>query len=96
MTDSEEIRETHKPASVVETEVGTFEIIKNYRDAFETKAFTERYVKYFDQYPYIVGDISADKLRLKGFNSNNEKKIFDYLMESATPNAPYFILKRIK
>ncbi|MGM0436345.1 MAG: YutD-like domain-containing protein [Bacillota bacterium] len=81
---------------MIETEFGKFELIKDYKEAFDVKTFSERYVKYFDQYPYIVGDISADMLRLKGFNSNNENQIYDYLMESATPNAPYFILKRIK
>jgi uncharacterized protein YutD len=81
---------------MIETEFGTFELIKDYKEAFDVKTFNERYVKYFDQYPYIVGDVSADMLRLKGFNSNNENQIYDYLMESATPNAPYFILKRVK
>ncbi len=83
-------------AEHVETSVGNFEIIKDYKEAFNTKAFTERYVDYFDQYEYIVGDISADMLRLKGFTEKNKEQIFDYLMEASTPNAPYFILKRVK
>ncbi len=80
---------------IVETKVGTFEIIKDYREAFNTKTFSERYVDHFDQYNYIVGDISADMLRLKGFSEKQKDQIFDYLMESSTPNAPYFILKRV-
>jgi len=45
---------------------------------------------------YIVGDYSADMLRMKGFTESNFETIPDYLMESATPNAPYFVLKRVK
>ena len=34
-------------------------------------------------------------LRFKGFSKDNYETIPDYLMESCTPNAPYFVLKRI-
>lgn len=81
---------------IVETEVGTFEILKNYKEAYDSKSFIERYVDHFDRYQYIVGDISAEMLRLKGFGKQDYHKIYDYLMESAVPNAPYFILRRIK
>ncbi len=86
--------ESNQP-EIVETEVGTFEIIKNYKEAYDTKSFIERYVDYFDKYEIIVGDYSAEMLRLKGFNKNAQHKIYDYLNESAVPNAPYFILRRI-
>lgn len=81
---------------MIETEHGNFELIKDFKEALEIKTFNERYVKYLDRYDYIVGDYSADMLRFKGFTNENYKKIPDYLMESATPNAPYFVLKRIK
>ncbi len=81
---------------MIETEHGNFELIKDYKEALEIKVFNERYVKYLDKYLYIVGDYSADMLRLKGFTEENYQTIPDYLMESATPNAPYFVLKRIK
>lgn len=80
---------------MIETEHGNFEIIKDYKDALEIKVFNERYVDYLDKYIYIVGDYSADMLRFKGFTEENKNTIPDYLMESATPNAPYFVLKRI-
>ncbi len=81
---------------MLETEHGQFELIKNHKEAFEMKPFNDRYVDYLDKYPYIVGDYSAEMLRLKGFDENQKDTIYDYLMESAVPNAPYFILKRIE
>ena len=80
---------------MIETEHGKYEIIKDYKEALEIKAFNERYVNYLNKYVYIVGDYSADMLRFKGFSEKNFETIPDYLMESCTPNAPFFILKRI-
>jgi uncharacterized protein YutD len=81
---------------MIETEYGLFEIIKDYKEALEMKDFNDRYVPYLNRYLYIVGDYSADMLRLKGFSKKNYQTIPDYLMESCTPNAPYFVLKRIQ
>lgn len=81
---------------MIETEHGNYEILKDHKEALEIKAFNERYVAYLDKYTYIVGDYSADMLRFKGFTDENYQTIPDYLMESATPNAPYYVLKRIK
>ena len=80
---------------MIETDHGKFDIIEDYKEALEIKVFNDRYVNYLDKYRYIVGDYSADMLRLKGFTEDNYKTIPDYLMESCTPNAPYFVLKRI-
>jgi len=80
---------------MIETEFGNFDVIKDYKEALEVKVFNEKYVNYLDKYMYIVGDYSADMLRFKGFNEENYKTIPDYLIESCTPNAPYFVLKRI-
>jgi len=94
MMENETRSDYTETSDIVETEHGVFEIIKEYKDAFDVKTFNERYVEYLDQYIYIVGDVSADMLRLKGFSKKDKDRIFDYLMESAAPNAPYFILKR--
>ncbi len=80
---------------MLETAHGLFEIVKDYREALDVKTFNDRYVDYLDRYTYIVGDFSAEMLRLKGFNEENRDLIADYLIESATPNAPYFILRRM-
>ncbi len=80
---------------MIETEHGNFEVVKNYKEALEIKAFNERYVGFLDKYKYIVGDYSAAMLRFRGFTEENRSTITDYLIESCTPNAPYFVLKRI-
>ena len=80
---------------MIETEHGFFEIIKDHREALDIKSFNERYVDFLDRYEYIVGDYSAEMLRFKGFTIETRDQIADYLIESATPNAPYYILKRI-
>ena len=79
---------------MIETAHGLFEVIKDYKEALEIKVFNDRYVDYLDKYKYIVGDYSADMLRFKGFTEENYQTIPDYLMESCTPNAPYFVLRR--
>ncbi|MCK9235682.1 MAG: YutD-like domain-containing protein [Acholeplasmataceae bacterium] len=86
---------------IIETPHGTFEIIKDYREAFSLELFNEKYVDVaFDRYVYLVGDVSSEKLRIRGFSTdpkspNSYKKIPDYLNESCNFNCPYFILKRV-
>ena len=79
-----------------------FELVKEYRQAFNEDTFKDKYTEALDKYDVIVGDISANILRLKGFtvkNSNSSthvNTIPDYLNESCNYNCPYFIIKRIK
>ena len=44
-----------------------YELIYNFKDAFQREAFEEKLVDVLKNKPYIVGDISHDKLRLSGF-----------------------------
>ncbi len=87
---------------IIETDFGNFEIIKDYKEAFDLQAFLDRYVDVaFDRYTYLVGDMSSEKLRIKGFNSDSKspngfKRIPDYLSESCNFNCGYYILKRLK
>ncbi|HHX76327.1 MAG TPA: YutD family protein [Acholeplasmataceae bacterium] len=87
---------------IIETEVGTFELLKNHRDAFDIIKFQERYVDVaFDRYTYLVGDMASDILRIKGFSQdpkspNGYKKIPDYINESCNHNCPFYVLKRVK
>lgn len=56
---------------IIETAHGVFEIIKDYREAFDKEMFEARYVDVaFDRYQFLVGDLSAGILRIKGFNSD--------------------------
>lgn len=85
----------------VDTKFGTFELIENYKDAFDLIKFEDRYIEeVFDKYEYIVGDVSSEILRLKGFSNDNNSKnsykfIKDYLTEFCGINYPYYILKRV-
>ena len=81
---------------------GMFELKKNYREAFNLEAFLEKYLEeYFDKDMYIVGDISSEILRLKGFNTDPKSDnyfgfIEDYLEISCAFGCPFYVLRRIK
>ncbi len=81
-----------------------FELIKEYRDAFDEEQFKEKYSDVLNKYDYIVGDIGYEKLRLVGFYRDDKKKvefdkryslIQDYLLEYCNFGCAYFILRKI-
>ncbi|MFC4387139.1 YutD family protein [Gracilibacillus marinus] len=83
----------------------TYEMIENYRDGFDEKAFKERYSDVLSKYDFIVGDWGYDQLRLKGFyDDQNAKATFDtkistledYLYEYCNFGCRYFIVKQMK
>lgn len=87
---------------IFETEFGKFKLLKNHRQAFDLDAFVARYDEpSLKTYDVLVGDVSSDKLRLKGFDPKNKNKkkqskfIPDYLNECCNYNTPYYILERI-
>ena len=82
-----------------------YELIKNYRDAFNEKELIDKFTEYFNDYDYVVGDIAYSKLRLKGFYDSQNKKVKEinnynnlnkYLEEDCAVDCRYFILKKIK
>ena len=88
---------------IIKTEIGEYELIKNYRDAFNEESFISKCTDYFIDYDYIVGDIAYSKLRLKGFYKSNNKKVNkinnydnleEYLKDNCAVDCRYFILKR--
>ena len=89
----------------IEVDNNKYELIKDYKNAFELEVFVSHYTDFFADYDYLVGDIAYGKLRLKGFyDSDNKKakKINDYkyidvyLKEDCAVDCKYFILKKIK
>ena len=80
-----------------------YELIKNYRDAFNEDEFISKCTDYFYDYDYIVGDIAYGKLRLKGFYDdknknakkiNNYKNIEEYLKSNCAVDCRHFILRK--
>ncbi len=87
---------------IVETKYGKYELIKNYKDAFNKEVFEEKYIEeVYDKYTYILGDISGSILTLKGFSSDPKSKnsyltIPDFIIESCAFECAYFVLKKYK
>lgn len=82
-----------------------FELIKNDNQSFKKDDFLERCTEYFFEFDYIFGDYSYDKLRLKGFydqknkkcrNINDISKLEDYIENYCSYGAKWFLLKKIK
>ena len=50
-----------------------YELIENYMECFEMEEVSEKLndPDYFNDFDYILGDYSYDKLRLKGFYNKN-------------------------
>ncbi len=89
---------------VIEIDDKKYELIKNYRDAYNDEEFRNRFTDYFYDYDYIVGDISYSKLRLKGFYDdknkkvkkiNNYKDVDNYLKDFCANECRHFILKKM-
>lgn len=81
-----------------------FELIENYRDAFDEEQFKGKYSEVLNKYDYIVGDIGYEKLRLTGFHRDNKRKverdkkfsaIQDYLSEYCNFGCAYFVLRKV-
>lgn len=82
-----------------------YELIKDYKNAFDLEEFKTSYTDFFSDYDYLVGDIAYSKLRLKGFYNSNNKKVKEinnykylnkYLEEDCATDCKYYILKKVK
>lgn len=52
-----------------------FELIEDYRECFDEELFASRYSDILDKYDFVVGDFGYDRLRLKGFYKDSNKKL---------------------
>lgn len=86
-------------------ENNNYELIKDYKNAFDFETVKERYTEYFEDYDYILGDWAYGKLRLKGFCDKKNKKYKlindidkaeEYIKENGAYDCKYFILKKYK
>lgn len=80
-----------------------YELIYNYKDAFNLDDFVSKCTDYFYDFDYIIGDIAYGKLRLKGFYDSSNKKVKKinnldnkdkYLKENCAVDCKYFIVKK--
>lgn len=77
-----------------------YELLANYRDAFDRTMLSDRFNTFYSKYDYLVGDMGFGQLRLRGFYSDErnvpaELKISalqDYLDEHCNLGCPYFVL----
>ena len=81
-----------------------YEIIKNYKDAFDEEEFKSKFTDFFYDYDYVVGDIAYGKLRLKGFYDeknkkvnkiNNYKNVEKYIIDNCAYDCRHFIVKKL-
>ena len=93
-----------KSDQIIEINNYKYELIKNYRDAFNRQELEDRLTDYFYDYDYVVGDIAYNKLRLKGFYDDSNKKskkinnykfVDDYLMKNCANDCRHFIIRKI-
>ena len=89
---------------MIEIEDKKYELIENYRDCFDKDEFINLYTDYFYDFDYIIGDYAYNKLRLKGFyeDSNRKSKKYNkisgkdaYIENNCAYNCKYFVLKKI-
>lgn len=82
-----------------------YKIVEDYREAIDLEMIEARYSDFLEKYDYIVGDISYDKLRLRGFYYSKNKKVpidmrisslKDYLTEYCSFGCAYFVLERLE
>jgi len=88
----------------IQLENNKYQLVKDYKDGFNLEDISLKYTDYFDDFDYIFGDYSYEKLRLKGFyrkkNSkcseiNNIEKIDDYIRNYCAFECRHFLLEKI-
>lgn len=81
-----------------------FKLIENNRDCFDKEEFESLFTDYFYDYDYILGDYAYNKLRLKGFYKDSNKKCREvnkfsnkdkYIKNNCAYQCKYFVLEKI-
>ena len=88
----------------VEINGKTYEILENIGNCLNAEELKEKITDYLDNFDYIFGDFSYDKVRLKGYNDstnkkankiNNIKGLEDYKKNYCSYGAKTFLLKKV-
>lgn len=81
-----------------------YKIVVDHREGFDAEKLGERFSDVLSRYDFIVGDWGYEQLRLKGFFSTDNRKVFpdqridsleDYLYEFCNFGCAYFVLERV-
>ena len=81
-----------------------YEVLRNDNNCINKEELSEKITDYFDNYDYIFGDFSYEKVRLKGYNNSTNKKankindiktLDDYIENYCSYGARVFLLKKI-
>ncbi|MBD5429953.1 YutD family protein [Lactobacillus sp.] len=94
------LAKVYREGNIVTIDNRQYEILDNVKEALDIEILREKYDPYLNQYDYLVGDVSSDHLRLKGFYDATDRAaidkkanaIVDYLEEYCNPGSPYFVL----
>lgn len=88
----------------VELNGNKYYLEKNINNCFNFEEVKDLLTDYFDDFDYIFGDYSYDKLRLKGFCNKNNARFSDindidkldlYIENYCSYKANYFLLKKM-
>ncbi|MCR8967627.1 YutD family protein [Streptococcus zalophi] len=87
--------------NIVKSDEIQFTMLENFKNAFDTTSFSQRFSELMLKYDYIVGDWASDQLRLKGFYKDDKKttnslkisRLEDYLKEYCSFGCAYFVLE---
>lgn len=82
-----------------------YSIVKNEKDAIVKEDIEPKLTEYFASFDYILGDYSYGKLRLKGFNSKENKNykkynaiesVDDYIRDYCAYGCRHFIIALLR
>ena len=88
---------------IVEINNKKYKIIKEHRDGYEQEVVEELLTDYFYDFDYVFGDWAYSKLRLKGFNKSDSKKVTKindiatldkYIETNCAYDCRYFLLEK--
>lgn len=94
------LAKVYREGNIVVIDERRYEILDNVKEALDIEVLREKYDPFLNQYDYLVGDVSSEHLRLKGFYEATDRAaidkkanaIVDYLEEYCNPGSPYFVL----
>ncbi len=82
-----------------------YKVIKNEKDAIVLEDLEKSLTDYFDCFDYVFGDYAYGKLRLKGFNTKENKnykpindysKLEEYIKNYCAFGCRHFVISKIK